>query len=236
MKPFVDQRARGLRQEYAQRHTSDDIDLWRRTIFCDEAILRTNGAVRTWLWRKPGEEGLPDSLAPRLFSTRKTVMVWAAVGHGGRTELRKIEKTEFSGPRGGVSAMDYQNQITSGPLESAWKDIKTRWRGYGMPRILEDNVKVHTSAINRSVGVKKKFSYLDHPPYSPDLNPIETAWALLKRELAKVAPRPTTPDSLFAEAQRIRMAIDQDKLDRMVDSMMGRMQMVMNGGGYPIAY
>ena len=52
VKPFVDKRARNLRIEYAQRHLEDDPDAWRRTIFCDDAILRTNGAVKTWVWRR----------------------------------------------------------------------------------------------------------------------------------------------------------------------------------------
>ena len=132
--------------------------------------------------------------------------------------------------------MDYRNQITCGPLEAAWKEVNTLWRGYGNNRILEDNVKVHTGAVNRAAGAKRRFSYLDHPPYSPDLNPIEYAWSLLKRELATLDNRPRTEDALSAEAQRIWTALDQDKLDNMVDSMEGRLQMVVDGAGYSISY
>ena len=127
-KPYVDERSRTLRLEYAQKHLGDGSDAWRRTIFCDKAILRTNGPVKTWVWRRPGEEpgeeGLPDGFAPRLFSTRKTVMVWAAIWHGGRSELKRFEKTEISGPRGGVTAIDYRNQMTCGiqdAVEGIWQ-------------------------------------------------------------------------------------------------------------------
>ena len=223
-KPFVDQRARDLRLDYANAHVSDGIDAWRRTIFCDESILRTNGRLRTWVTRLPGEESLPECLAPRLFSARKTVMVWGAIWYGGRSDLHRFERTEDSGPRGGVTAVDYCNQITSGQLESIFKDMRTNWRGYGAPRILEDNCRVHTAPANRDYGRKKRFIYLDYPPYSPDLNPIENAWSLLKRKLAAVIPRPTTPDSLFLEAQRIWHTIPQQHFDHMVDSMGGRCQ------------
>ena len=74
-KPFVDQGARDLHMDYANAHVSDGIDAWRRTIFCDEWILHTNGRLRTWITRLPGEWWLPECLAPRLFSARKTVMV-----------------------------------------------------------------------------------------------------------------------------------------------------------------
>ena len=123
-----------------------------------------------------------------------------------------------------------------GPLDTAWKDVRAIWRGYGAPRILEDNCKVHTAAVNRTAGRKRKPTYLDHPPYSPDLNPIENAWSILKRELAKLERRPLTPNGLFEEAQRIWMEIAQKTLDKMVDTMPGRMRMVLKHVGYPIDY
>ena len=81
-----------------------------------------------------------------------------------------------------------------------------------------------------------KLIYLDHPPYSPDLNPIENTWSLLKRKLAAFIPRPTNPDSPFLEAQRIWRTIPQQDFDHMVDSMGGRMQLVIDHEGYPIPY
>ena len=163
-------------------------------------------------------------------------MVWAAIWHGGRSELKRFEKTESSGARAGVTALDYRNQITLGALDTVWREVRHLGRGYSAPRILEDNCRVHTAAVNRAAGLKKKFNYLQHPTYSPDLNPIGNAWALLKRELAKLEKRPTTPDALFEEAQQMWMEHDQDKLDRMVDSMPGRMKMFVEKGGYPIPY
>ena len=127
VKPYVDERARNLRMDYAKDHVHDDPDVWRRTIFCDETLLRTNGAVKTWVSRKAHKKWLPECLAPRLFFTRKTIMVWATIWHGGRSEMQRFERTEFSGARGGVTAIDYRNQITLGPLDMAWKDMRTLW-------------------------------------------------------------------------------------------------------------
>ena len=205
-KPYVDERARTLRIEYAQKHLGDDSDAWRRTIFCDEAILRTNGAVKTWVWRRPGEEGLPDCLAPRLFSTRKTVMVWAAIWHGGRSELKRFEKTEFSGPRGGVTAIDYRNQITCGPLEAAWKEVKTRWRGYGNTRILEDNVKVHTGAVTVQPAQRGGFHTWTIPPTPQTSIQLRTlgpcSSVSLQRLITALGPRALSLQKLNASGRR----------------------------------
>ena len=150
-KPFVDQLARDLPLDYANAHVSDRIDAWRRTIFCDESILRTNGRLRTWVTRLPGEELLPECLAPRLFSARKTVMVWGAIWYGGRSDLHRFERTEDSGPRGrgnrsgllqpdhvraaGVNLQGHEDQ-----LERLWRTEDPRrqlWSPYGarQPRL-----------------------------------------------------------------------------------------------------
>lgn len=46
---------------------------------------------------------------------------------------------------------------------------------------------------------------LYQPPYSPDLNPIESAWALQKQHVRRYAPR--TPDHLRRVARRARYRV-----------------------------
>ena len=43
------------------------------------------------------------------------------------------------------------------------------------------------------------------PPYSPDFNPIEAAWALIKKRIRTVAPR--TGPTLRCTAQRARRVV-----------------------------
>lgn len=71
--------------------------------------------------------------------------------------------------------------------------------------VVMDNAQVHKAALVResieSVGAELRFL----PPYSPDMNPIESAWALVKKHLRKHAPR--MADALRRVARHARFVI-----------------------------
>jgi transposase len=54
-----------------------------------------------------------------------------------------------------------------------------------------DNLRAHKTAAVRKLLDRAGFLYRYLPPYSPDLTPIEPAWAKLKAELRRVAARTT---------------------------------------------
>ena len=115
------------------------------------------------------------------------IMLFAGIWHGGRTELVSFNTSESTGKRKGVTAAIYCDQITKGPLKTAWNRLNNRWRGYGGARILEDNVGIHKSPINRLQGLRQGFKYMDHPPYLPDLNPIEKKLVSVEATACQVA-------------------------------------------------
>ena len=53
----------------------------------------------------------------------------------------------------------------------------------------QDNALVHTAYIVRDVLNEIDCEIMEWPPYSPDLNPIEDLWALLKAEILKRHPK-----------------------------------------------
>ena len=55
----------------------------------------------------------------------------------------------------------------------------------------------------------------DWPPYSPDLNPIETVWAMLHHEVAS-AGGATTREELETLVRRTWASLDQNKIDNIV--------------------
>lgn len=186
VKPVLDARACGLRRQYAILHATDDLDLWKRTIYVDEVAICTGGAKRIYVTRRSHERFHPDCLVPRFQSGRVSVMFWGAIWFGGRSKLIAFDLTESKGKKGGVTAEIYRDQITKGELWRCWKRVSANWRGYGTPRILEDNVKVHTSTTNRDIAEQQHFQYINHPPYSPDLNPIENCWHMLKQAVCNL--------------------------------------------------
>jgi transposase len=51
-----------------------------------------------------------------------------------------------------------------------------------------DNAPTHTARIIRDLLQELGIEVMNWPPYSPDLNPIENLWALLKAEIMKIRP------------------------------------------------
>lgn len=52
--------------------------------------------------------------------------------------------------------------------------------------IVMDNDSFHPKKILDGLCVKDKHFFLPLPPYSPDLNPIEQAWAVLKKKVTNL--------------------------------------------------
>ena len=53
---------------------------------------------------------------------------------------------------------------------------------------MHDNALTHTTYVMRDALAEMEIEVMIWPPHSPDLNPIENLWALLKAEIYKIRP------------------------------------------------
>jgi transposase len=75
---------------------------------------------------------------------------------------------------------------------------------------------------------------LPHPPYSPDLNPIENIWAVLKAKAAVKEPR--THEELKKALEDAWAELTPTRFRAFADSMQRRMQLVVESGGEHTRY
>lgn len=140
-------------------------------------------------------------------------------------------------PRGGVSARSILNVLQS-----------------ELPTILEpgnifmqDNARVHTAVLVqdwlRDFTQENGCEILGWPPYSPDLNPIENVWALLKEKIIQHHPEledMTINDHLLncleTAAVECWEEFEQDLFYHLLTSMPRRIAAVIRSRGWYTKY
>lgn len=104
---------------------------------------------------------------------------------------------------------------------------------------MHDGASTHTANIVRDWLREQRFEVMEWPPYSPDLNPIEHLWSLLKDKVLELFPElytmPNNDDTrwyLIGCAQQEWSAIDPQILRNLCDSMSRRVQAILEAEGW----
>jgi transposase len=87
--------------------------------------------------------------------------------------------------------------------------------------LLQDNAPIHKGKKTLSWLEESQIQLVRHPPYSPDLNPIEFIWKLMKDFVEK-----KSPENLSQLKERIKEAWDaitQDQINGCIDYLKKRM-------------
>ena len=96
----------------------------------------------------------------------------------------------------------------------------------------DDSAPCHRAAKTKNWINSKNIQTLEWPGNSPDMNPIEHLWAIVKQRIYKY--RPTTKSSLIAAIIKVWFhEIENDTCKKLIDSMPRRIQAVIdNNGGH----
>jgi hypothetical protein len=98
--------------------------------------------------------------------------------------------------------------------------------------VVEDGAPGHTSKLvtraQENLGIRK----LVHPPKSPDLNPIEPLWYLLKNRIADIPGSGNTLDNLWEAAQKVWDDITLEDIQKHTGRMKDRVEAVKQAKGW----
>ena len=101
-------------------------------------------------------------------------------------------------------------------------------------KVMIDGAPVHNKSISHMIDVMKAF-VLDHPPFSPDLNPIENVWAMMSC-LIWTYEKPTNRAELRTAIWKVWNGLTPAQLDPFFRNMPDRMQAVIDLGGKRTKY
>jgi hypothetical protein len=163
---------------------------------------------------------------------RISLMVWAGIWRGGRTDLVVMER-DSDALRNGFTARSYQSALSEGLLPIY----------NGTRRFQQDNARIHNFGGTPEWLQINGIEYIDWPPHSPDLNPIEHVWKALKEILIKNYPQIRDLKNNKEDRAKLTVwlkeawwAIPQEKIRKLIESLPRRLRAVIRARGYYTKY
>lgn len=221
------------RLNWAQRYADYTSTDWQRVIWSDESTVeRGKGGKLIWTWNSPTEQLIEHDV--HEIRTGKSIkkMFWGAFRFNQRTKLTPLTP-DGSSLGGGITAtvirQTYTDQL---PQLLRIGDI-----------FMHDNAPVHTAYIIRNLLQQMQIEVMIWPPYSPDLNPIENLWALMKTIIHERHPElMNAPDNdetlclLIQAAIEAWDSINNHVLENLCNTMPHRMLAVLAADGWYTKY
>ncbi len=148
-------------------------------------------------------------------------MIWAAMSSAGVGPLCFLKST--------VNAAIYQEILEHFMLPSADKL-------YGDADFIfqQDLAPAHTAKGTKSWFNDHGVTVLDWPANSPDLNPIEDLWGIVKRKMRDT--RPNDVDDLKATVKETWASIPPQQCHKLITSMPRQIEAVIKAKGAPTKY
>jgi hypothetical protein len=219
-KPKLSNKNIKARLEFAKRHKDWTLDDWRRVIWSDESkINRFCSDGRAWCWIRDGEQLQSRHVKETVKHGGGSIMIWGCMTALGPGFLCKIDTT-----------MD-QHLYKEILEEELLKTIE--WYELDANRIIfqQDNDPKHKAKLVQKWIAEQAFETLEWPPQSPDLNPIEHLWCVLKRKLNQYESAPKGMLDLWERVQAEWEKISKDECLRLIDSMPRRISAVLKSKG-----
>ncbi len=220
-KPFISERNRIKRVEWATEHLNWSVRKWKQVLWSDESpfVLRYKGRVR--VWRFENDDPYDTRLLKGTVKHDKKVMVWGCFSWWGTGDLHRVI--------GIMNAQKYRQILIHHMVPSAnllFGDKKWIFQ--------QDNDPKHTARVTKNYFRNKGLIVLEWPSQSPDLNPIENLWAIFDKSLQN--RHPSNEVELMEILQDSWDNIALKTLRSLIKSMSRRCQAVIDANGYPTKY
>jgi hypothetical protein len=171
-----------------------------------------------WVWKRRGEFQM-NVMAPMTKFPQFSVMVWGAIGPNFKSSLIIFDTT--------VNAGTYIDALKQAFFHEANQAFG------GSPWVfVQDGATCHTTTNNIDEITRHCLVCPSWPPNSPDLNPIEMLWGIIKKRLnwAHIASR----DEAITAILNTWNDIDMCLINGLCASFTARVQLMAEAGGQTI--
>jgi transposase len=215
-RPYLSPNHQKARLSFAQKYENWTVEDWKRVIWSDETKINRFGSDGCkYVWKPKGGPLVDREVEPTVKFGGGHIMVWGCMGWNGVGILSEVE--------GKMDAKQYVSILEEGLLESTQK-----------LRISEeelifqqDNDPKHTSKLASKWFQDQDIPLLDWPAQSPDLNPIEHPWGLLKKRILAYERPASGVWELWERAKEEWGKITEGECQKLIESMPRQLQAVI---------
>lgn len=220
-KPLLTRKQRNARVVWCREHKSWTEDQWKNVFFSDESkIEMTYHAGNTRVRRYSWEADRPWCQLPTVKHPA-SLMIWSGFSSREIGYLHLCEKT--------VDTKEYVKILRT-------RVIPYQNRFFDKDMIFQDDsAPAHRSKVTTAFKAANGIVSLPWPANSPDLNPVENLWRILKMKVNSYRPR--TKSELLASIIRVwTREISRETLTKLAISMPRRIERVLKSAGGPTKY
>ena len=213
-------RHRHDRLQWTDKHINWTRQDWWTILFSDEsrfALSNSDGRIR--VYRRRNERYADCCVLQRdRFGGGGSVMVWAGISYGYRTQLVVID--------GNLNAQKYRDRVLA-------PHVVPLLHNHGVISVFQqDNARPHVARDNIQFFRNNDIDFIDDwPSKSPDLNPIEHLWDNLDTRVRQRQNPPGNVNELRDAFLEEWYNIPQAQINNLIHSMCRRCQAVSNARG-----
>ena len=216
-KPFLNKRQKRKRFDFCKKYQNKDLNFWKRVIFSDESYFQVKlDSIINRVRRFSTQNALDSRLVRKTTKYPLKVMIWGCFNFNGLGRIKICE--------GNMNRSKYIETLEEKLIPSIQDlDIQN-------PIHLDDSAPPHRGKSVEDWHTKNNIEKIDWPGNSPDLNPIENLWAIVKRKLNRrmISNKRQLIEQIIAIWHK---EIDDDIIKNLVNSMKNRInQVLMNKG------
>ncbi len=227
-KPLVSLKNRKARLEFAKRPLKKPSQFWNNILWTDETKINLyQSDEKRRVWRRKGTAHDPKHTSSSVKHGGGSVMAWACMAASGTGSLVFID--DVTADKSSRINSEVFRAIISVHIQPNTSELIGRRFTVQM-----DNDPKHTAKATKEFLKGKKWTVMQWPSQSPDLNPIEHAFHLLKTKLKGKCPK--NKQELKTVAVEAWQSITRDETQRLVMSMRSRLQTVIDCKGFATKY
>ena len=170
-KPPITETNRKKRLAWAQEHLDWSPEQWAKILWTDETWVTGGPHTKQYVTRRVGEEWDPTCIVEKM-QRKRGWMFWGCFSGRGKGPGFFWEKDW-----GTIKKETYCQHTV--PVIDGWIRLQQSEVGESLV-LMQDGAPAHSATDTTKELEERGITVICWPPYSPDLNPIETCWDWMK--------------------------------------------------------